>query len=197
MLLFLIPPDDCWDFFSLFLDIFLSLLQMCCVCFRTDEAIPVHCVESSLHKLFPLFLEGSVENVIRERSALFLCRTLMFLCCYSVFTQVYWSSSVNWEGLFCSVSSPQPVPSGIIITLFNQQNFFTYSWLTWSTLYHHSVVGSTVPPQTCLVLMLSTDSQLCVVCSKFLVWNPIWNLSFGGSLTLQLFLSVWFLISVP
>lgn len=89
MLLFLIPPDDHWDFFALFLDIFLSLLQMCCVYFRADEAIPVHWVESSLPKLFPLYLEGSVQSVIRERSALFLCRTSTFLCCYSVFTQVY------------------------------------------------------------------------------------------------------------
>lgn len=88
-LLFLIPPDDYWDFFSLFLDGFIRLLQMCCVCFWPDEAVPMHCVESFLHKLFPLYLEGSVQSDIREGSGLFLCRTLLFFCCYSVYSQAY------------------------------------------------------------------------------------------------------------
>lgn len=74
MLLFLIPPDDCYDFFSLFLDSFLSRLQMCCVCFGTDEAIPVHCVEPLLQELFPLYVAGSVHSDTRVGSALFLYR---------------------------------------------------------------------------------------------------------------------------
>lgn len=70
---------------------------------------------------------------------------------------------MNWEGLFCSASSPQPVPSGIII-LFNQQNFFTYSSLTRSTLYHHSVVGSTVLPSSDLSCP-DAQHRLTTVCS--------------------------------
>lgn len=123
MLLFFIPPDGCWDLFSLFLDRFIRLFQMCCVCFGPDEAVSVHCVESFLHKLFPFYLEGSVMSYMREGSGLFLYRTLLFLCCYSVFTQAYWYTLILWIGKACSVL--HQALSLCLLTLpllFNEQN---------------------------------------------------------------------------
>lgn len=80
----LLVPSDCTGicFHSPQLISFLRFLQIHCVCFGSDVAVLLPCVEFSLHgccRCIP-------QRVRRKQSR----RALLFLCCYLVFTQTNW-----------------------------------------------------------------------------------------------------------
>lgn len=109
---------------------FIRLLQACCVYFGPDVAIPLHCVEFSLPKLFLLYSRGQCD--IRKGSGLLFYRTLLIPLL--IYTDVLVGfNSVDWEGLFCSASSAL---SSVTVTFFffNQQNLLPKQL---TNLVHH------------------------------------------------------------